>query len=226
MQKYPLCQVYKYPALSFRSLFLFFFFFCLTFFFGGACFTLFQSCLHSPSQSQWLPSSNAGCCAWVPPKGMLPRDHPAQGHPPLRPPPNFLQVISLGNQRESRREEDGRRARLAVFHLEDCRMPLLHGPASLLGWATCPKSKDRGAVVPKGIRLPSPSSPTFSARTVGIFWPWLGFKVATGAEESPRAEPRLARDAVGTHAPATRTSRRRVWSQAAAAPSRLPHNLA
>ena len=105
-------------------------------------------------------------------------------------------------------------------------MPLLRGRASLLGCATCPKSKDRGVVVQVAVCLPSPSAPTFSARTAGIFWPWLGFKVATGAEESPRAEPRLARDAVGTHAPATQTSRRRVWSQAAAAPSRLPHNLA
>lgn len=169
---------------------------------------------------------------WVlcmgPSKGDAPQGPPRPGSSPFAcpPPPNFLQVISLGNQRESRREEDGRRAGLAVFHLEDRRMPLFQGRASLLGWATCPKSKDRGAVVPKGVRLPSPSSPTFSARTAGIFRPWLGFKVATGAEESPRAEPRLARDAVGTHAPATRTSRRRVWSQAAAAPSRLPHNLA
>lgn len=81
-------------------------------------------------------------------------------------------------------------------------------------------------VVKTSVRLQSPSAPTFSARPAGIFGPWLGFKVATGAEESPGAEPRLARDAVGTHAPATRTSRRRVWSQAAAAPSRLPHDLA
>lgn len=107
MQKYPLCQVYKYPALSFRSLFLFFLFFCLTFFFGGACFTLFQSCLHSPSQLQWLPSSNAGCCAWVPPKGMLPRDHPAQGHPPLRVPPP--QISCRSSAWETREKAGGRK---------------------------------------------------------------------------------------------------------------------
>lgn len=77
-----------------------------------------------------------------------------------------------------------------------------------------------------GVTLRSPSAPTLSAHTAGTFRPWLGFKVAAGAEESPRAAPGLAGDAIGTHAPAIQTSRRRVWSQAAAAPSRLPHDLA
>lgn len=225
MQKYPLCQVYKYPALSFRSLLLFSFFLS-DFLFRRSVF----HALPEPSALSLAVAVASQQQSWVlcmgPSEGDAPQGPPHPGSSPVASPPNFLQVISLGNQRESRREEDGRRTGLAVFHLVDRRMPLLQGRASLLGWATCPKSKDRGAVVQKGIRLPSPSSPTFSARTAGIFRPWLGFKVATGAEESPRAEPRLARDAVGTHAPATRTSRRRVWSQAAAAPSRLPHNLA
>lgn len=103
MQKYPLCQVYKYPALSSRSLFLFpfFFFFCLPFF----PFSFEEHVSHSASQ--WFPSRKAGCCSWGLCRGTL-----AKGHP-TAPFPNPLQPISLGNQTEGRREKDAGRAGLA-----------------------------------------------------------------------------------------------------------------
>lgn len=112
----------------------------------------------------------------------------------------------------------------ALFHGRIPARPYLQGRAS--AGRCCLPPKFRGTVVKRGVSPPSPSTPMFSARTAGTAGLRLGFKVATGAEEGPGAEPRLARDAFGAHAPATQTSRSGVWSQAAAAPPRPPRDLA
>lgn len=62
-----------------------------------------------------------------------------------------------------------------------------------------------------------------------ISQPWLGFKVATGTEESPRAEPRLAHDALApTHPPPrppAEGSGARLWLLLAGCPTTWPRAM-
>jgi len=109
MQKYPLCQEYKYPALSFRSLFLFSFFlsvfFFLAFFVKRSVFyalpelsALSLAVTVASQQESWVPCTGAvhGCCAWVPPEGLLPGEHPLPGAIPLYILPEFLAAHQPG----------------------------------------------------------------------------------------------------------------------------------
>lgn len=153
---------------------------------------------------------------------------PCPGPSPSASSLNFLQPISLGNQRESRREmvEQPAWHRSCISLAQPQDAPYCKDVCLCWDTQPAPKARTEGWSYKQTHACRAPALPPFLPTLLASFELWLGFKVATGAEESPRAQPWLARDAIGAHAPAARTSRRRVWSQAAAAPSHLPRDLA
>lgn len=164
MQKYPLCQVWKYPALSFRSLFLYSFFAVCLFFFS------WKSMFHALPEPPALSLAAAHQKSWV-----LCMGASAGGTLPSTIPlcilPKFLAAHQPGKP-DRKQEGDARTASLASqlhFTCTTSGCPLLQGCVSVLGHATCSKSKDRGVVIQTDTRLPSPSTPTFSAHIAGIF---------------------------------------------------------
>lgn len=200
MQKYPLCQVYKYPTLSLRSLFLFSFFVSVWVFFKSFCSVCHAlwSCL-----LQWHPGH---------PCRMLGAVHCAHRHPPQAP----CSVAALGKQAEQGEmaEDSASQCSCGVFFCEeDCKLLLVR---MCVCWEMQPAPRIRRNGHKNGCK-PNPGAPTYPAGTSGL---WLGFKVATGVVAPGQS--------CGWHVvfrcPRARTSRSGVWSQAV--PSRLPHNLA
>lgn len=107
MQKYPLCQVYKYPALSFRSLFLFFSFFLSDFLFRRS---VFHALPELSALSLAVAVASQQQC-WVlcmgPSKGDAPQGPPRPGSSPFACPPP--QISCRSSAWETREKAGGRK---------------------------------------------------------------------------------------------------------------------